>query len=823
MNLRRSLYGCIILAILFSAAPAQAQGLGDSGLQAAVDAAIQQHRANAKAGFYYHVLTLAEHGRWGVAQAEMVRKDTGEVLPADFSIILAHQDAQSNWRVVLPDQAGAYLRQLDLIPESLLENESRAHIKDAYRQSATTLYSNHYLPWTRDSAAVVNQNYTAHGEGQLDFGFSGDIRTSKAGTLVFAYDAHTWSKCTGKSFTYCNTNYPNAWYYNNTVVIKHADGEYSAYLHLQTGSIPAAVINNCGGGAGGACTAVNIPVGTAIGTVGSIGYSTGPHLHFETGDFVYGRCDYPDVYDEDNDGNTTEKTICTGGINYNHYISTDFHEKPYSTPDCGTSAGQDPSLCMLFFPANTNLFSQNPSALLEDEFNTSSLDPRWHWVNEDPTHWSLTASPGNLRIVTQPGDLAGGSNNVPLLLQALPPFLGGDFDVQTRIVMTPGADRQQGGPVIYQDADNYVRLTYGYMSGLKFEFAREIGGDFQPVQAAAPPGIHDFYLRLAKAGPDYSAYYSTDGAAWISIGTHTDLSITPLEAGLLAFNGVGATADEIPADFDYFRMASAGPRTLSGDAGAAGVMLSYVDGTAKSVTSASDGTYSFTVPYGWSGSVTPSKPKYIFNPSSRSYTNLFSDQVSQNYRAITSMVAASNGALDGWVLESSESSGQGGALNAVGPALPVGDDALDRQYVSIVSFNTGALPDTAVITGVTLRLRGAGVVGTNPFSTHGSLMVDVRKGPFSSNAALQVQDFQAPASRNGVMILANNPVNGWYIKALASTNFVYINKTGVTQFRLRFSMGDNGDLSGDYLKFYSGNYLTTPSYRPVLAVKYYVP
>jgi hypothetical protein len=45
----------------------------------------------------------------------------------------------------------------------------------------------------------------------------------------------------------------------------------------------------------------------------------------------------------------------------------------------------------------------------------------------------------------------------------------------------------------------------------------------------------------------------------------------------------------------------------------------------------SNGYYSDTVSYGWSGTVTPIKPGYTFNPSSRTYTNVTSNQSDQNY------------------------------------------------------------------------------------------------------------------------------------------------------------------------------------------------
>ncbi len=62
-------------------------------------------------------------------------------------------------------------------------------------------------------------------------------------------------------------------------------------------------------------------------------------------------------------------------------------------------------------------------------------------------------------------------------------------------------------------------------------------------------------------------------------------------------------------------------------------------------------------------------------------------------------------ANDGWVLESSETSGVGGTLDSAATTCRVGDDAADRQYRAILDFNTGSLPNDAVITGVALRIK----------------------------------------------------------------------------------------------------------------------
>jgi hypothetical protein len=180
------------------------------------------------------------------------------------------------------------------------------------------------------------------------------------------------------------------------------------------------------------------------------------------------------------------------------------------------------------------------------------------------------------------------------------------------------------------------------------------------------------------------------------------------------------------------------------------------------------------------------------------------------------------GAQDGWVAESGENTNVGGSMNAAAETLSVGDGAHDEQGRSVLSFDTSSLPDNLQLTSAILKIKKQGVQGKDPFINLGNLLVDVRKGAFSNNAALQVTDFQALASKDAAMTILNNPVNGWYSRAMPPANLVYINKVGVTQFRLRFALDDNNDHIADYLRFYSGN-AATLSVRPVLSVKYYMP
>jgi hypothetical protein len=194
---------------------------------------------------------------------------------------------------------------------------------------------------------------------------------------------------------------------------------------------------------------------------------------------------------------------------------------------------------------------------------------------------------------------------------------------------------------------------------------------------------------------------------------------------------------------------------------------------------------------------------------------------------IQSATFYSDGANDGWVLESKEASNKGGTANANSISFRLGDNAQNNQYRAILQFPTETLPDNAIITQAILTMQLETTVGTNPFKTHRNIWVDVRTGAFGSFGpfqigALQASDFQAPASLYNAAVIGDNPVGGWYWVSLDSKTFYSINLKGVTQFRLGFQTDDDNDKRDDYLTFFSGNY-SVQSARPQLTIKYYQP
>jgi hypothetical protein len=178
-------------------------------------------------------------------------------------------------------------------------------------------------------------------------------------------------------------------------------------------------------------------------------------------------------------------------------------------------------------------------------------------------------------------------------------------------------------------------------------------------------------------------------------------------------------------------------------------------------------------------------------------------------------------AQDGWILECSEFSGTGCTMNSTDTTLRIGDDASNRQYRAVLSFDTSALPDNAVIKSAQVKIMQSGaVVGKNPFSALGSLWADIRQGFFGSANSLQLGDFNAVASAVKVGAFNKTPVGGWYTDTLTAAGLLKVNKTGLTQLRLYFATDDNNNHIADYMKFFSGNNLTN---KPVLVIIYSVP
>jgi hypothetical protein len=199
-----------------------------------------------------------------------------------------------------------------------------------------------------------------------------------------------------------------------------------------------------------------------------------------------------------------------------------------------------------------------------------------------------------------------------------------------------------------------------------------------------------------------------------------------------------------------------------------------------------------------------------------------SDSVCEPLNPIVTL--KSDAGCDGWVLESGENTSVGGTMNNIATTLRLGDNGVRKQYRSILCFYTGpALPDTAVVTKVTLNVKKFGVNGPgDPVSLFQGFMAEIKKGSFGL-PALELTDWQAVANKT---LGAFTPTlsGGWYSFDLTPGK-AHVNKlaanSGLTQIRLRFKLGDNNDAVANFLSLYSGN--AGAANRPQLIIEYSVP
>ena len=193
-----------------------------------------------------------------------------------------------------------------------------------------------------------------------------------------------------------------------------------------------------------------------------------------------------------------------------------------------------------------------------DVFDSPTLGSEWSWINEDPTHWSLTDNPGFLRIALQP------TNGTNWLVQPMP---AGDFDIQTSLEFTPTANFQIAGLLLYGADDTLLLLgrafcDFGYPicvegNGIYFDHNEE-GVIISDNFAMRTPYEGNAFLRIIHQDDNYTAYVSEDGSDWWLVGRHvTGPEIELTSIGLATGTGTQPVV-EVFADFDYFW---AGPYT----------------------------------------------------------------------------------------------------------------------------------------------------------------------------------------------------------------------------------------------------------------------
>jgi regulation of enolase protein 1 (concanavalin A-like superfamily) len=248
---------------------------------------------------------------------------------------------------------------------------------------------------------------------------------------------------------------------------------------------------------------------------------------------------------------------------------------------------------------------------ISDEFSGTVLNPAWIWV--DPLmdcNYSLTANPGYLRIFV-PGnghDLYPGANyNAPRVIQSAI----GDFVIETRVLFDPQHGAQGAGILVWNDSDNYLRLDrLFHIGGQVVDLSGKKAGSWSQFAQTLYVST-ETYLRLERAGENFTAKYSSDGINWIFLGSVSFPLADTVGVGLFVLDQW--QDNPIYADFDYFRVGN--PFQLNKltvfTENSIGLPVSNALVQAANITTYSNasGYASFDLPFG-TYNVTASHPDY---------------------------------------------------------------------------------------------------------------------------------------------------------------------------------------------------------------------
>lgn len=161
----------------------------------------------------------------------------------------------------------------------------------------------------------------------------------------------------------------------------------------------------------------------------------------------------------------------------------------------------------------------------------------------------------------------------------------------------------------------------------------------------------------------------------------------------------------------------------------------------------------------------------------------------------TTTIFSSGGTQDGWVNNTTSGTGE----------VRVGDGGVGQSYKGILSFDTSAIPDDAVINSLSLYMIRKGFNATNPFTSGaiGAATLEIKNGTFGT-INIENSDFLATADANNAGCFQGSvTANGFALRIdLNEAGIAAINKTGNTQFRISFP---NTNASADYIDFNTGN------------------
>jgi hypothetical protein len=233
----------------------------------------------------------------------------------------------------------------------------------------------------------------------------------------------------------------------------------------------------------------------------------------------------------------------------------------------------------------------------------------------------------------------------------------------------------------------------------------------------------------------------------------------------------------------------AGRVTQADSSGLDGVTLSRSDGGGSVVTS-NGGSYSLTVPSGWSGQLTPSYSNGSFDPISRSYSNVSANQSGQDFRwtapaptPISFTLAgrvtqADSSGLDGVTLSRSDGGGSVVTANGGSYSLTV-PSGWSGQLTP--SYSNGSLNSATVPSGWSGQLT--------PSNSNGSFD-PVARTYTNVTSEQSGQDYRwSPPAAPSIRVLTPNGGESWHIGSKQRITWISTNLTDNISIELSLDGG----------------------------------
>jgi beta-xylosidase len=215
----------------------------------------------------------------------------------------------------------------------------------------------------------------------------------------------------------------------------------------------------------------------------------------------------------------------------------------------GIGVGATPGLTQTEIPVDFDFIQLEVipyNTIWEDDFNETNLDDNWSWVREDDSLWSLTNVPGFMQLTSE-GDIYQENNDAKNVLLTEPRT--DNFQITTKVTVSPTINYQAVSLLVYQDDDNYIANAIAYANGPKIRYREESSGVISTFDVDLTGST--VYLRITKKDTGYKGYYSFDGIQWIYL-TRYAVEFTDPHVGIIAEEG--GTATQFVADFNFFQI-----------------------------------------------------------------------------------------------------------------------------------------------------------------------------------------------------------------------------------------------------------------------------